>query len=327
MAENDLPGRGRSTATPRQGLSSSVFSLLRSSVKGSFLKVASLHRSAFNLHKRALSGSRTPPPAYSVTRRPSDLQDVSPETESIISGQDGLSEEGRSITPSTDLLAPTETNTGIIWSYADRGIDFLNIAAKQSSAENVDDRAPAIGRPLYIHALTYLLRGLPTDMNLEEQLSIRAALPATITSTLNIEVNEQQLSKNPASSPTSQSTPPSILHRVLATGIIYLFISFHFILPYIKFWIKKAYQYDREHHITERLVSKGLTTADGVAKTSIEMYGTVCKMGDGKVGQAMDSAAAWCIAGVTGGIHEGVGEGLMIMGARSTKSHDRTQRL
>lgn len=330
-------------STTHTELSSSLFGLLRSSVNNRFPRLASLSRSAVNIHKRALSGSRTPPPAYSIIGHSSDLQEVNSDSDSIISGQDDLSEEGRSISSSIDQLTPTETNTGIIWSYANQGtktnasrditkltligIKLLKIATEQSATERLDDSASVIGRSLYIHALTYLLRGLPPDLSLEEQLSIRAALPRGINTPLNIEVNEQQLASNPTPDNTSQSTSsPSILHRILATGIVYLFFFFHFILPYIKLWIKSAYQYDREHHITERLVSSGISTADGVAKTSIEIYGAVSKMGDGKVGQAMDSAAAWCIAGVTGGIHEGVGEGLVIIGAkRSTMGSDRTR--
>ena len=39
-------------------------------------------------------------------------------------------------------------------------------------------------------------------------------------------------------------------------------------------------------------------------------------MRDGKVGQIITDAATWFVEGVTGGIHEGVGEGMVIMGAR-----------
>ncbi|KAI9710622.1 MAG: hypothetical protein M1812_007386 [Candelaria pacifica] len=329
MAESGPLSRGRSTSTTRTGLPSSLFSLLPSPLKGRLSRVTNIRSSAANIHKRALSGSRTPPPAYPVIQRSSDSQDNTSESGSIISGQDVLSDGRRSLSLSSEHSMPTETSTGIVWSYANNGIKLLTAAAEHSTTERLNDNDPAIGRPLYIHALTYLLRGLPRDLSLEEQLSIRAALPPDINTPLNIEVSEQQLSSNITSSVTSQCTsPPSMLHRILATGIIYLFFFFHFILPYLKFWIKSAYQYDREHHITEKLVSGGLNTADGVAKTGIEIYRAISKMGDGKIGQAMDSATAWCVAGVTGGVHEGVGEGLVIMGLRSSMiSQDQIQRL
>lgn len=197
------------------------------------------------------------------------------------------------------------------------GISFITLAAKQSTTEESEEINPEIARPLYIHAMTYLLRGLPTDMNLEEQLSIRTALPVCIGTAQSL--NDKQTANSAASSAPCQSPScPSILHRILASGIIYLFFFIHAMFPYIKAWMKRAYRYERQHHITEKLVSHGLITAEGFAKKSIELYGSVSKIGHGKLGHAMDSAIIWCIDGVTGGIHEGVGEGLAIMGARSS---------
>ena len=43
-------------------------------------------------------------------------------------------------------------------------------------------------------------------------------------------------------------------------------------------------------------------------------------MGDGKVGQMITHTAAWFVEGITGGIHEGVGEGMVIIGAAPRRS-------
>ena len=45
------------------------------------------------------------------------------------------------------------------------------------------------------------------------------------------------------------------------------------------------------------------------------MTEAVLNIGDGKVGQIMAHAAGWFVEGVTGGIHEGLGEGMVIIGA------------
>lgn len=50
----------------------------------------------------------------------------------------------------------------------------------------------------------------------------------------------------------------------------------------------------------------------------------VLGMGDGKVGQAIGDIMTWVVEGVTGGIHEGVGEGMAIMGGRRPVSSGRT---
>lgn len=53
------------------------------------------------------------------------------------------------------------------------------------------------------------------------------------------------------------------------------------------------------------------------------MTGAIYGMGDGKVGQAITETAAWFVEGVTGGIHEGVGEGMIIMGVRKASGVER----
>ncbi len=54
---------------------------------------------------------------------------------------------------------------------------------------------------------------------------------------------------------------------------------------------------------------------DSLGKTGLSLTGAIYGMGDGRVGQAITATAAWFIESVTGGIHEGLGEGMVIMGA------------
>jgi hypothetical protein len=92
------------------------------------------------------------------------------------------------------------------------------------------------------------------------------------------------------------------------------------ILPYLKYLLAAAYQYDREHKITEKVFSQGMETVDSLGKTGLHLTGAIYGLGDGKVGQMITETAAWFVEGVTGGIHEGVGEGLVIMGAAPRRS-------
>ena len=49
-------------------------------------------------------------------------------------------------------------------------------------------------------------------------------------------------------------------------------------------------------------------------KSSVQLGNTVCRMNNGKVGQSINEFTVWWVKGVTGGIHQGVGEGLVILG-------------
>jgi hypothetical protein len=198
------------------------------------------------------------------------------------------------------------------------GLNLLSLAVKESSAISQDHRLgnASFARQLYIHSLTYLLRALPTDLRTEEQLSVRSALPAGVVEPLRLEVKPDHDS--------SAANQPSLLHRTLASTIVQLFIFFQFILPYLKYLLHSAYQYDREHKILEKVLSQGIETVDIIGKQGLTLTGAIYGMGDGKMGQMITRTAAWVVEGVTGGIHEGVGEGMVIMGARRPQAVERT---
>jgi hypothetical protein len=153
-------------------------------------------------------------------------------------------------------------------------------------------------------------------MSTEEQLSIRGALPPGVVEPLRLDVNSR-FNTHITSPPSDQ---PSILHRTLASTIVQLFILFQFVLPYLKYLLSAAYQYDREHKISEKLFSQGIETVDSLGKTGMNFTTAIYGMGDGKVGQMITQTAAWFLEGVTGGIHEGIGEGMVIIGAAPRRS-------
>jgi hypothetical protein len=200
------------------------------------------------------------------------------------------------------------------------GINLLSLAAEESSTISQD---PRFVRQLYLHAVTYLLRALPTDLTTEEQLSVRSALPPGIVEPLRLETHPAYTSKSNFS---GSSNPPSVLHRALASTIVQLFILFQFLLPYLKYLLRAAYQYDRTHKISERVLSGSIETVDTLGKTGLGISAAVLGMGDGKVGQMMADLASWIVEGVTGGIHEGVGEGMAIIGATRRQAPEVTVR-
>jgi len=194
------------------------------------------------------------------------------------------------------------------------GLNLLSLAVEESSTISQDHRFgnASFARQLYIHALTYLLRGLPTDLTADEQLGLRSALPTGVVEPLRLETGADCSSPNYS----PESNQPSLLHRTLASTIVQMFIFFQFIFPYLKYLLQSAYKYDREHKISEKVLSQSIETVDIIGKQSLTLTGAVYGMGDGKVGQVITETAAWFVESVTGGIHEGVGEGMVIMGAR-----------
>jgi len=191
------------------------------------------------------------------------------------------------------------------------GLNLLSLAVDESSIISQDSRFgnANFARQLYLHALTYLLRALPQDLTTEEQLSVRSALPRGVVEPLRL--NSVYMTGSHSSEQDSQ---PSLLHRTLASMIIQLFNFVQFIMPYLKYLVRAAYQYDREHKISEKAVAQSIKTVDLVGKSGLAVGSAVWGIGGGKVGQFIGETVKWFVDGVAGGIHEGVGEGMVIMG-------------
>jgi len=198
-------------------------------------------------------------------------------------------------------------------------------ATRESSASNSgsDDSSAILIRQLYIHGITYLLRGLPAKLTPEETLSIHAALPQELVeacqnSDASALVPVSQRSISPQRSPPQD---PTVLHRLTAALVFQTFIFIQFLLPYIKLFLSHTYQFERKHQITKRLVNTGVATADDIGRRTLRLSQTVCQMNDGKVGQALNEMTIWWVQSVTGGVQQGFMEGMKVV--RSAESHRR----
>ena len=188
------------------------------------------------------------------------------------------------------------------------GLSMLDSAVTEARCP--DENSKVFSRHLYVHSLTYILRGLPEELSEVEISCLKNAIPPSLH-------NSHWEGKCIESSPHQrQSSQPSLLHRLLATCIVYLFIFFNFIIPYVKWFFRSAYNYERTHHLSERLFSASIKIADQVSRKGTSLAGTILNSGNGRVGGIIAAACAWWIEGISGGIHEGVGEGMVIMGVR-----------
>ena len=201
------------------------------------------------------------------------------------------------------------------------GLSLLSLSINESSllthSPNSNAASPSFARQLYIHALTYLLRGLPADLTTEETVAVRSALPQGLVTPMRVEVGAGQgslfLDANTRINGRTKDNPPSVLHRTLARTIINLFLFVQFVLPYLKVLLQAAYQFERSHQISEKLLASGMDTVDGIGKIGMKsgtaLWGSGVALGLGEV-------VAWIAEGVSGGIQEGLGEGMARVGVR-----------
>jgi hypothetical protein len=183
-------------------------------------------------------------------------------------------------------------------------------------ARDQKDVSAVLTRQLYLHGMSYLLRGIPKDLTQEELLSLNAAIPASILD-VHTDTNAHALIQRPRHQDVSNERPPrnpSVLHRIIAVTVFQTFVLIQFLLPYIKLFFNAAYTFERDHKFTQRFFSNTLTTVDDLGRRGLQLSHTVCQMNDGKVGQAINDFTVWWMRGLTGGIQQGIREGVVVFG-------------
>jgi hypothetical protein len=195
-----------------------------------------------------------------------------------------------------------------------QGITLLSQSQQESFdiAQTNDKSFTPLTRQLYLHGLSYALRSVPSDLTQEEILSLHAATPPAVHNLqIALQSHSHALTQTqiPHRTRTSHEGPvedPSFLHRATAYIVFQSFLFLQFILPYIKLFLGHAYRWERKHHVTERLVDGGIVTVE----RGVQLSQTVCQMNDGKVGQAVNNLTFWFLQGITGGIQQGICEGV-----------------
>jgi len=170
--------------------------------------------------------------------------------------------------------------------------------------------------------MAYVLRGLPFHLTLDETLSLYAAIPDKIANLSNDPSTHALIPRSYQQEVVyeSPSQSPSILHRITATIVFHTFVLFQFLLPYFKLIIGHAYRFERDHKVTQRIMNKSMTTIDEFGRRSLQLSQTICQMNEGRVGQAISDMTIWWVRGLTGGIQQGISDGVVVIGSEGPAS-------
>lgn len=145
---------------------------------------------------------------------------------------------------------PVKQDTHIDTRYAHQGLSLL-----QSALDSLQQH-PVFARQLYVHAMVYLLQGLPPRQSLSdhELMSLQSAIPDMIRP---YEPADQCFIDT--SDASSQEIPPSLLRRSFSTVVAFLIVLIRLLTPYIRALISAVAVYDRQYGLRVRVMN--LTSA------------------------------------------------------------------
>ncbi|KAK3635218.1 hypothetical protein LTR56_014827 [Elasticomyces elasticus] len=265
----------------------------------------------------------TPPPSYHTTARNSMIEADEEDDEDA--------EAFHSLPPSRPSSSGAATpskahfgDSGVQWKYAKQGFSLLAMSAQEESLLEQDS---TFTRKLYVDSLGYLLRGLPQELVENELASLQMALPEG----LKRRHSDEKLclasrSSDEDSARHREQAERSTLHRTVATMTLYLFLALSVILPYVQLLLQQAYQYDRRYKISDRVLAQSYITADALGKQAMIFAAHVGAMNDGQIGVAVKDAGLWWLRGVSGGLYDGVGEGMQALGCKIKESKSLDER-
>ncbi|GAP82465.1 hypothetical protein SAMD00023353_0100150 [Rosellinia necatrix] len=190
--------------------------------------------------------------------------------------------------------------SGIHWRYAEQGTSIQRTAYRERED-------PDFCRKAYVDGATYMLMALPDDLSDQELARIREALPRGVADTsLDGGGNARVVGWRP---PSESRT---ILQRCVASFVAISVVLVHIALSYAAVAARVAAYYERKHSISQQLVDTGFVIAAAVGRHGVVLSAKIYAMKKGRVGKAMSSIASWTVEGVTYGIQEGIGQGMIM---------------
>ena len=205
------------------------------------------------------------------------------------------------------LVARTnETRTGIEW---DTAVTALLLLSKACARAQNPEAKPENTRALIVDASKWLLRSLPDHLDPCELEGIGEVMPIGLN-------NRERISRPQARRPsqTCRSDKRSWLHRVIASFILHVSIFIAMIIPYITALAHSCYRLERRHHLTERLLAGGIDVTNFIGESGMELKDAMVRLGQGRLADAVVYTGGWILESVVGGVTDGAGEGVAILG-------------
>jgi hypothetical protein len=174
-----------------------------------------------------------------------------------------------------------------------------------------------LNRRLYIDGISYILRGLPSDLTPEETLVLRAATPASLTPEPQSETAVQQ----PTHQPKQSTEPPTLLHRTISTATFYTLLLLTLMIPYVQALFTALYALDARHNFSARFLTQTTFLLRLLAAQAVAVLAMAWGANDGALRHACRDFGVWVLRDVCGGMDDGVGRA--VVGLRLEKESKR----
>lgn len=160
-------------------------------------------------------------------------------------------------------------------------------------------------RRAYIQGVTWLLQGLPDDLDSGERADLLKALPDSLL----VEMNRSHRGGTRWIGPSASSANDrSLMQRAVAALVLQLIVPMQFLWAYVLMLLMYAVQLERRYKVTEHVVKHSGELGYTVGRRGVKLSGAIYNNGGAKVGAMVTDAAAYLADGLVKGISDGIRE-------------------
>ena len=214
-----------------------------------------------------------------------------PSPTSSTSSREAYSPEPTDLIPSDEARVVPRHQAGVDWSLAEHGCRTW--LAARTLAQQPNNNPDHI-RTLHIDAVKYMAMSLPQDMTAEETARFQRGLPLHL------------LSPPGSSESVEASARKNSLRRSIARMTCWFIAIIVFFIPLLMTGLNEALVYERQHQLTERVLTNTLDLGTLLSERGIELQRSFSRFRGGSVGGAVIDSSLWVAEGFGGGIMDGV---------------------
>lgn len=250
-------------------------------------------RVASDISVNSVDTDATPPPVYQ-TQPPSPALLSKLETEDDVPEQ-FLSAPAIQPPPPGSVPVMRDENDGAFSRSGRYGFSLIKLAMEEEAAASPIP-SKSVGRRLYIDGVAYLLRGLPKDLSADEEIVLRAAMPA-------MQTEDDPLVSN------QQTEPPTLLRRSISITTLYTILFFSFLIPYLQHALGRLWELDQRYRLSSRVCNQAAMLLQLLSAQALAIW----DMNDGQTRVACRDMGVWVLRDLVGGANEGVGRAVEMM--------------
>lgn len=96
-----------------------------------------------------------------------------------------------------------------------------------------------------------------------------------------------------------------MLRKAVARIVCWLVAALFLVLPIITTLLNRILQFERQHQVTERVISNGFDLTSALGERGLEVQRSLLRLKQSPAGAAFMSASTWVMEGLVGGVNDG----------------------